>query len=173
MTKAAVEAFIEALKVKLDSTSDEELAFVLDIGKSTIASWRRRGSIPKAVRTKIHIEHGLDFKRLEQGRLPDDRLSDYLFEAAFFLAIMRLGRHLPEEKLADYAAWLSESHHRVRVLISDGTKLDDIIGNDPQVFTRLFLEVASNVRGSPEQIMALKEEDPLDSLKASTRGFPT
>lgn len=49
---------IERMKVLYGVKTDEELARKLGIGKSTVAAWRRRNSIPASVREKIAQQFG-------------------------------------------------------------------------------------------------------------------
>ncbi|WP_352874987.1 helix-turn-helix domain-containing protein [Mesorhizobium sp. M1006] len=47
MTDSIVDRYIRELKRHFKVTSDDDLSRKVNIGKSTLASWRRRGAIPE------------------------------------------------------------------------------------------------------------------------------
>jgi len=173
MANDSTSKYIEHIKKHFGVETDEELAVAIGVKKSTIASWRRRGSIPKRIRQDLHVWHGVDFDRLARGRPDDKQLSDMLVDAAFYFAILRLGRDLDEEQIKEYASWLGDYAYRVRMLVVSPLKADDLISNDPAHFTKLFMDVITNTHATVEQIKALRAADPYDDAMKDTRGFPT
>lgn len=53
------------------------------------------------------------------------------------------------------AAWLTEETPKVRALVMDGLNMDEILGNDPEIYLRLFKEVEAGARATPTQIIEL------------------
>lgn len=103
-----IEQQIERLKAKHGVANDQELARALHLGKSTIGSWRARGSIPERY-----------IKALEDGRIAAFSLTpadmseeEYL---ALSLALMRVIR--------DEATVIADP----RTLIARGAKLPALL----------------------------------------------
>lgn len=114
MSAQAVSEFIDQLKVKLWSGSDDELSQALGIGKSTIASWRRRGSLPSRIKKEYLYKYGVDYQLIESGVPSEEQIYQKLFEAAFYMCIMRLARSVEENDLADIGGWLAAHDAELR-----------------------------------------------------------
>lgn len=86
---------IEALKGQLGALSDEELAADLGMGKSTISSWRRRGTLPSRVERDIADRYGLTFDEAVLRLNSDHGSRETLLKAAFYYALIELSRDAP------------------------------------------------------------------------------
>lgn len=150
--------FITALKGAVSVDTDAELAQVLNIGKSTIASWRRRGDIPKKIKNfakeKFNIDHEKISKIAEQGAEKLDELS----ETGFYLAILRLGHHLPEEDLLEFALWLGSHPHELWSFVHEPEVFDRGVYQEPEAVSDWFARIVSKKHATPEQIIALKRK---------------
>lgn len=155
MPDDAVTRFVIALKRSLRVATDEELAEIIGVGKSTIASWRRRGLIPRKWQLELQLRFGLSFHKFEASDTDQARLSDAVINAAVYLAVMKLGRHLPENDLSRFAAWLAENDHKLRLLVLQGVPADKVIQDRPENFVALLLEIASGRRATPAEIVEL------------------
>lgn len=96
-----VEEAIAALKRKFRASTDQKLAERLAVGRSTITSWRRRGSIPKRY---VHMINPTSERPFD---LPLEQWSDEE-NAAMKLALYRIIRD-KEGTLTSYPEFLSYS----------------------------------------------------------------
>lgn len=119
MSAQVVSEFINQLKAALWATSDEELAAKLGIGKSTIASWRRRGSVPDKIQREIYFQYNVDYCLIETGKPCILEQSNRLFGTALYAAIMKIGKELDEHEIQDAAAWISAHEIEFRAHIVD------------------------------------------------------
>ena len=94
-----VEEAITGLKKKFSVTTDQGLAERLAVGRSTITSWRRRGSVPK------RYVHMINPKSEKPFDLPLDQWTDEE-NAAMQLALYRFIR-AKENTLKSYPEFLS------------------------------------------------------------------
>lgn len=97
---ANADELIEMLKRQLRVETDEGLAERLHVGRSTVTSWRRRGSVP---------ERYVKFASETPTSLPDflDPRFDPAEKNALILALVRLIRGGGAEITADYKSFLS------------------------------------------------------------------
>lgn len=158
MSRESVTDYILALKTMLDVSSDEALAAGLNVGKSTIASWRRRGSVPKKTGDEIKRRFGVDWKELADPAHRKDALVDTLQKTAFFIAVFKLGRSLPEADLVDVAGRLAQYQHVVFDVLAQDFRNDEIIRAKPEAFTALILKVARGEHATPDQILSRLKE---------------
>ncbi|TRD22538.1 hypothetical protein [Palleronia caenipelagi] len=80
-----VEETITALKALYSVQTDTDLAAALQLGKSAIGAWRRRGRVPNRYQP-AHHEDLLKYREIPKARL------SYLEELAKCLALMRMIR---------------------------------------------------------------------------------
>lgn len=124
MSAQSVSRFIDELKSVVWALSDDELASALKVGKSTIATWRRRGSVPAKVQRELFIKYGVDYCLIATGEPCDLAQSDRLFKVALYAAILKLGNQLNEAKIEEVASWLASHEAEFRAHILDGAVFD-------------------------------------------------
>lgn len=151
--------YIARLKAILKISRDEDLAATLGIGKSTIASWRIRGNLPKAARDRYKEKFGLDHDEIKRAHLNNIRRDSHLLRAAIMVAVLRLGRTSPPESDAEWAAWLATNYFHLIDEIAPAD-LDQEPGRDGDVLARAFLDVVSKRRLTPERLYELKAARP-------------
>jgi len=112
-TENIATAYIDYAKSKLGVKSDDELARILDVGKSTIASWRRRGSIPEDLYSDLltskEIDYFLFFDEYMTRRLSGSEIGDIVILSM----AMIISKNLSTNEIADWAEWISE--HRLDI----------------------------------------------------------
>lgn len=125
------ETIIYALKKRHGVKSDQELADVLGLGRSTVTSWRRRGSVPK--RIAVLVDH--DAKERLSAVFNFDQLS-IEERSALILAVMRMHRTWLKN-LDSYPEFLRNGGFIPTQLASHTeTALFDILGElDQEKFT--------------------------------------
>lgn len=159
MTDTPVSRFIDELKLAVMASSDEELARGLGVGKSTIASWRRRGTIPKAVEVRCREQHGVDWHRIRHGKPRDEEITDALFRAAFYASILLLGRDLREEEIPDFASWLAGQEGSARDVLARPLFSGELgRHNTVESHARLLALVLAGRHGTPKQLREAKDE---------------
>lgn len=112
------EAFIDRLKAQSGVSSDDALSEKIGVGKSTIASWRRRGLIPARARDELSEKLSVVY-----SEVVDDVFATWLDESragdtVLLILAMRLALKTPETKLVDWSRWLSVWRKEVLVEIS-------------------------------------------------------
>ena len=80
-------AFLVAVKQKLGLARDEDFAAYFGLAKSTIASWRARGTIPRKHISKIEQASGLTIEKFSNNELTRKPFFDWLVEVAFLSAL--------------------------------------------------------------------------------------
>lgn len=107
------EAFILRLKERVGVSSDDQLASKIGVGKSTVATWRRRGNVPALVAKDIEERFGLSLAVVRTAfvteKLDQSRIGDMIL----LLLAMRLGQALPKNKVEDWAQWIGASREDV------------------------------------------------------------
>lgn len=165
-------AFIDALKAKFACSSDEQLSRRLGLGKSTLASWRLRASVPKRVRDDMLAEYGIDYDRIAQNEDGREKMVIDQIQTAFYISILRIGKHIDEADLVEIASWIAGNEHQIRsFFIGDFEQEFGKIYQKPEEFTQMLMRVARGEQGSPEAILGFKKR-----LQESERGhgeFPT
>ncbi|THD81542.1 hypothetical protein E7811_16690 [Aliigemmobacter aestuarii] len=91
---------IDKLKARYLVDTDQELARALKLGRSTVATWRNRGSVPAKY---VEIANSADTRKF-YGETPWDQWAP-LEKAAMQLALMRLMRD-KRPMLDDYTAFV-------------------------------------------------------------------
>lgn len=86
MLKNSTAIFIDRVKEALGTPKDEDLAARLEVGKSTIASWRRRNDIPAKRRENIEAVSNIQFDWSLDGDLEYHRVLSIIARIAFFRA---------------------------------------------------------------------------------------
>lgn len=155
-----VSEFIDGYKRALAVKTDDELAERIGVAKSTIATWRRRESIPARVQSEAYNDIGIVY-------LPDGlEIESYtpkpvrkLIESAYFVALLRLGQNLKtDEEIIDFAEWLSQNTHRVRALCFHSLTFAEFTGSDPVPFKRMLADVLTGKHCSPDEIRRLRQQ---------------
>lgn len=150
--------FIDALKAKLRCASDEQFSQKLGLGKSTLASWRMRASVPKRVRDDMLIEYGIYYDKLALNKDGRERIIRDQIKTAFFISMLRLGKIVEEKEVVDVASWIANNDHHIRnFFIRDFEKEFGMIYGKPEEFTHMLLRIARG-QGSPEAILAFKRQ---------------
>lgn len=105
-----VSATVERLKQRFHATTDQELAEKLELGRSTITSWRRRGSVP------------IRYAKLAEGEVVTPFGMPWTYwtdeeNAALSLALLRHGAW-QKPLIQDYGMYLSKAGFIVPQLLS-------------------------------------------------------
>ena len=106
-------AFIRGLKAHFGVGSDDALAEKIGVAKSTIATWRRRGTIPAKAAGQIQRKFGLTAESLTQ--FGNNEFRSYLLRQAFYLIII---------KLVESARTVDPSEHHDERLADDLALID-------------------------------------------------
>ena len=157
MTSDTASGYIADLKRFLSIRSDEELASALGIGKSTIASWRRRGSLSSGAMEEIDAKYGSDWR--QKPSLDDfgGRLFEHFSRDVFLLSIMRLAKTIENEEVIEWASWLAGHEDKVRRGLCDLAGLDGTTVLDPTVVTNLVVRLVQGEIGTPDQLRQLRD----------------
>lgn len=108
------DAYIQNLKSHFGVETDDELARKIGTSKSTIASWRRRGTIPEAVYGHYFQREGIDYFRIIDEYFAE-RLSESTSGVTILLMIaIRLTKAISEDEYVDWGRWIARN--RVVVL---------------------------------------------------------
>lgn len=86
MLKNSAAIFIDRVKEALGTPKDEDLALRIGVGKSTIASWRRRNEIPYKKREHIEALSNIKFEPSLDGDLEYHRVVGILTRISFLRA---------------------------------------------------------------------------------------
>lgn len=113
VTENIAAAYIEYAKSTLGVTSDDELARALNVGKSTIASWRRRGSIPEDLFGDLLISKKIDYFDFFYEYMATRLSMSEIGDAIVLMMAMTIAKSLSSSEIADWAEWISE--HRIDI----------------------------------------------------------
>lgn len=86
MSRNVAADFISAVKNALKITKDEDLARHYGLGKSTIASWRARNSIPVSTIKKMENDTKISFEYFFRARSSNQPFFEWLVELTFLAA---------------------------------------------------------------------------------------
>jgi hypothetical protein len=159
-SRNAAEIFIDRVKEVLSLKRDEDLAARFRLGKSTIATWRRRGSIPYKKHSEIEREAGIKYI---------DILTDEL-----------------RKKRVDVSNICHISYHNALAHLFHGAKSSDlndlafrISGQKDGIFATLHYKIEAEIDGdfSPENIVSVVRRayegeflSPAEVLRAIEKG---
>lgn len=82
--------YIERLKEVLGVTRDEDLADKVGVAKSTVATWRRRGSIPDASIAQLEAKTGLSYSDIRTEFYSSGAAIRLLARMAFYKTVTKL-----------------------------------------------------------------------------------
>jgi hypothetical protein len=136
-TANPAEDFIDRVKEALNLSRDEDLAARLSLGKSTIATWRRRGSIPFRKHSEIEELTGIKYTDTIVERLHRSNKIRDLCRIGYLNAISRLFNEAKKEELSELSFRLASREDSIYDLI----------------YNRISEISAGNL--SPENIVAL------------------
>lgn len=117
MTSTIAGAYIDRLKAHFSVRKDEELTQKIEVGKSTIASWRQRGTIPLVSRVKLEELTGISYEETQREFIAEVDEVSHLIEAGINLALLRLGSKLSPDDYSAWAIWLSLNRRKLLELI--------------------------------------------------------
>ncbi|MEE1656480.1 helix-turn-helix domain-containing protein [Microvirga sp. CF3062] len=156
MTSTIAGAYIDKLKAHFSVRKDEELAQRIAVGKSTIASWRQRGTIPLTSRMKLEELTGVSYQETQREFVADVGEISHLIEAGLNLALIRLGSKLSPDSYSAWAIWLSLNRRKLLDLIFEDQNEGSGERNMEGAVTRTFLRIANNQLLTPEQLLQLR-----------------
>lgn len=107
------DAYISHLKERLGTRSDDQLASKIGVGKSTIASWRRRGDIPDQAVRDIEEKCGLSLSAVCREFLAEALNRSRIGDMILLVIAMRLSQSLAKNKVEDWAQWIGASREDV------------------------------------------------------------
>ena len=147
-----VESYIDHLKKVLDAGTDQELSTKLGIAKSTIASWRKRNSIPDVVLKGIRQSSGVDHIRFIYQFAVEKALKDRLWDVLLFQAAMRLAAEFVEtEKINEWSVFIVTSKSMIlRELLLQTTAPNDDLPFDDDCATHMLFNAHAAFSGRPE-----------------------
>lgn len=164
MTRSIVETYILALKARKRVSSDDDLAKSIGVGKSTIASWRRRGAIPSDVAGTLLTDQVLDYFLVIREHLALVLSESPLGDAMIFKALLKMGRALDSEgEMAEWATWLAEHKDLVfeAVAKDDSKNYPEEYPSDEHIGIRLMALGGRSARYdlvTPELLHRLRDE---------------
>ncbi|EMW9316280.1 helix-turn-helix domain-containing protein [Salmonella enterica] len=82
MNKKSVDAVLERLMVVFNVNNDTELARSLDVNRQTLASWRKRQSVPYSLCVSIAEQRGVSLDWLLSGRDGGNELPASTYDCA-------------------------------------------------------------------------------------------
>lgn len=101
------EAYIDYLKKHFKVSSDDELSKKIGVAKSTIASWRKRKSIPEDVYGELHVSEPIDYFKFMYVYVSTVLSQSQAGDQVLFMACMSIGKELSEEESVELAQWIS------------------------------------------------------------------
>ena len=162
MTQSIVQTYIERLKKHFRVTSDDELARKLEIGKSTIATWRRRGAVPKDVWGE-QLVYDIDFFPVIYDHLAKEVSKSEMGERILLNAAMRLSLEINPSDVSEWANWIADHKYWLfykvvqRLTVNqDEMRIDDAYVNNTLV--SFALRVASANVLTPSMLMEVRSE---------------
>lgn len=118
VSEVPADQLINVLKDLVSVERDAELAEVFGLGKSTVASWRRRGVVPQPILDRAKSEFGLTSEFIAQKLRSEASINDIMHGNAFFHAVLRLGATLAPSEISDVASLLYRHEHAVRAVLN-------------------------------------------------------
>lgn len=170
MSAEAVSAFIDELKSLLWAASDDELASSLKVGKSTIASWRRRGSVPAKIRRQIYFKYKIDYDLIATGTPCRDAQSSHLFLTAVYAAIMKLAKQAQEAEIEEIASWLALHEADFRAHLIDPVAFHVADPFTTEAYERMLKQVLTGDLASLEAFRRLQNEVRADEARMEGGG---
>lgn len=134
--------YLERLKDKLSARSDDELAKKLQVGKSTLSTWRVRGVVPPGSIKDLEAVSGIKYSDVRREFYEQVARESRLIESAVYLSFLRLGASAHPDSHQEWATWLAINKKAViDALFSDEQRpLED----PEQEAMRLYSKVANN-----------------------------
>ncbi|MGB5086423.1 MAG: helix-turn-helix domain-containing protein [Methylocystis silviterrae] len=161
-TANPAEDFIDRVKEALSLTRDEDLATRLNLGKSTIATWRRRGSIPFKKHAEIEELTGVKYTDVLVERLTRSNELYDICRISYLNAISKLFNEANKDELNELSFRLSRHEDAIARIIRD--RVSEIAGEhlSPESVVALVHRAYNGDFISPMEIR--------DILKPSSEG---
>ncbi len=162
MSGSIVDRYISALKRRFGVDSDDALARELKIGKSTLATWRRRSAIPNDFYGDLLHSHRIDYFAIVGEHIAETLAGSTAGEKLLLSAAMQLGRELEPASVTDWANWIADNRTRIFreiVKLDDPQRTDEVI-EDQYVTARivgLAMRTASSELFSASRLRAIRE----------------
>lgn len=171
---SVAESYINALKRAKKANSDDELAKALGLGKSTLASWRRRGAVPNEIAGDLLIDGVLDYLAVIHEHLAQSLASSDLGETMLLQAAMLLASEMNEHEIRQWAGWLAEQRMLIfrAVVKAESSGRPEEFLTDDHISVRLMALGARAARGdilTPELLKRLRR-DYMGDLEETTTG---
>ncbi|TWD57477.1 bacteriophage CI repressor-like protein [Agrobacterium vitis] len=162
MMHSIVQTYIERLKKHFGVTSDDDLARKLEIGKSTIATWRRRGAVPRDFWGE-KLVYEVDYFPVIYGHLASELAISELGQRILINGAMHLALELNASEVADWANWIADNKYSIFYRIvqkltadQDEMRIDDTyVGNTLVSFA---IKIASKNMLTPSIIMQVRSD---------------
>jgi hypothetical protein len=132
MTDSIVDRYIRELKRHFKVTSDDDLSRKVNIGKSTLASWRRRGAIPEDFCKDMLDGERVDYFKIVRDHLAEATSMSAAGEKILLSAAISLGRQLDEASARDWASWIADNRLRIFqeiVKLDEAERIDETVDN--------------------------------------------
>lgn len=117
--KTAAATFIDRVKESLALERDEDLAVRLQVGKSTIATWRRRGQIPFDRRAEMEAISGAYYERAFADHFKEVPAIDRIVRIAYIKALAQLFSSAEKGQLNDLSFHIAEREPELIKSITD------------------------------------------------------
>ncbi|TIN73682.1 MAG: bacteriophage CI repressor [Mesorhizobium sp.] len=150
MTDSIVDRYIRELKRHFKVTSDDDLSRKVNIGKSTLASWRRRGAIPADFCGAMLHDERIDYFKLVRDHVAEAISMSAAGEKMLLSAAISLGRQLDDAPARDWASWIADNRLRIFqeiVKLDEAERIDEAI-NDQYVASRVVGLVMRTANGN-------------------------
>lgn len=162
MRALIVSRYTELLKRHFGVKSDDDLARRIGVGKSTLASWRMRGSIPPEIYKRLLADEGIDYFAFVQKHIAWTLADMPAGEKILLNATLALGQKLKRSEFNDWAGWLAENRLAVfeRIVGSDSAHRVDERIEENYVASRLVSLAMSGATGellSADDLLELRE----------------
>lgn len=162
MNASIVDRYIVELKRHFRADSDDALSRELNIGKSTLATWRRRGAIPNDFYGELLHSHRIDYFAIVQQHIAEALANSPAGEKLLLSAAMLLGRELDPASVKDWANWIADNRTRIfrEIVRLDAPQRTDEVVEDQYVTARmvgLAMRTASDDVLSASQLRAIRQ----------------
>jgi hypothetical protein len=147
MYSSIADAYIDRLKSHFRVSSDEALARRIGTAKSTIATWRRRGSIPEQVYGELFEREQIDFFAVIDQYLGEKLAATEAGHIAVLIMFGRLARELGPEDMVEWATWVGRNRTSLLSRLAkraDHRSLSE--GSIPDRLAQILVTVASSAQ---------------------------
>jgi hypothetical protein len=159
-----VDAYLERLKTRFGVETDEKLSERLEVGKSTIATWRRRGLVPHDVCGRLLASDQIDFFDVVHRYIADSLADSAIGLKILMTAAMKLARDLPAAQVGIWADWIADNRNAIFL---QAVKNDDPARTDERVEVRYVASRVAGIALRADQLITPKELKALRSRRVS------